>query len=46
MEDMGHGAGMDMQAMARDMRTRFLVALAFTVPTFFLAPMGMDTLRP
>ncbi|WP_375269910.1 cation transporter, partial [Phenylobacterium sp.] len=45
MADMGHGPGMDMQAMARDMRNRFLVALAFTVPIFFLAPMGMDFLR-
>ncbi|MEW6596982.1 MAG: heavy metal translocating P-type ATPase [Pseudomonadota bacterium] len=45
MEDMGHGAGMDMAAMARDMRNRFLAALAFTVPIFFLAPMGMDFLR-
>lgn len=41
-EDMGHGPGADMKAMARDMRNRFLVALAFTVPLFFLAPMGMD----
>jgi len=34
-----------MAAMARDMRNRFLAALAFTVPIFFLAPMGMDFLR-
>jgi len=45
MAEMGHGPGMDMQAMARDMRNRFLVAVAFTVPIFFLAPMGMDFMR-
>jgi len=45
MADMGHGAGMDMRAMARDMRNRFLVALVFTIPIFFLAPMGMEALR-
>jgi len=45
MADMGHGAGMDMRAMAQDMRNRFLVALVFTIPIFFLAPMGMEALR-
>lgn len=45
MADMGHGAGMDMRAMARDMRNRFLVAVVFTIPIFFLAPMGMEALR-
>lgn len=45
MADMGHGPGMDMQAMARDMRNRFLVALVFTIPIFFLAPMGMNAIR-
>jgi Cu2+-exporting ATPase len=45
MADMGHGPGMDMQAMARDMRNRFLISLVFTIPIFFLAPMGMDFLR-
>ncbi|MDO8945122.1 MAG: heavy metal translocating P-type ATPase, partial [Desulfobacterales bacterium] len=38
--EMGHGAGMDMQAMARDMRNRFLIATAFTVPVFVYSPMG------
>src|SRR5262249_34698006 len=38
--DMGHGAGMDMQAMARDMRNRFWIALIFTVPIFVYSPMG------
>ena len=46
--EMGHGAGMDMAAMARDMRNRFIVSLIFTLPIFALAPMGMDRplLRP
>jgi Cu2+-exporting ATPase len=38
--EMGHGAGMDAQAMARDMRNRFWVALIFSVPVFLLSPMG------
>ena len=38
--EMGHGAGMDMQAMARDMRNRFWIALAFTIPVFVYSPMG------
>ena len=41
--DMGHAAGMDMAAMVRDMRNRFVVALAFAVPLFFLSPMGGGT---
>ena len=40
--EMGHGSGMDMAAMARDMRNRFIVSLVFTLPIFALAPMGMD----
>jgi Cu2+-exporting ATPase len=38
--EMGHGAGMDMQAMARDMRNRFWITLIFTVPIFIYSPMG------
>src|SRR5262249_54619177 len=38
--EMGHGAGMDMRAMVRDMRNRFWIALAFTVPIFIYSPMG------
>lgn len=38
--EMGHGAGMDMTAMVRDMRNRFLIALIFTVPIFIYSPMG------
>jgi Cu2+-exporting ATPase len=38
--EMGHGAGMDMQAMVRDMRSRFWISLAFAVPIFIYSPMG------
>lgn len=41
--EMGHGIGMDMNAMARDMRKRFLVALAFTIPIVIYSPMGLWT---
>jgi P-type Cu2+ transporter len=37
---MGHGAGMDMQAMVRDMRNRFWICLIFTVLIFIYSPMG------
>ena len=39
--EMGHGAGMDMAAMARDMRNRFIIALIFTLPMLALSPMGL-----
>jgi Cu2+-exporting ATPase len=39
--EMGHGAGMDMRDMVRDMRNRFLISLVFTIPLFAMAPMGM-----
>ena len=39
--EMGHGAGMDMAAMARDMRNRFIIALVFALPMLALAPMGL-----
>ncbi|HEX5683809.1 MAG TPA: HAD-IC family P-type ATPase, partial [Ideonella sp.] len=41
-QEMGHGTGMDARGMARDMRNRFWICLAFTVPIFLYAPMGMD----
>lgn len=44
-QEMGHGAGVDMQAMVLDMRNRFFIALGFTVPIFFLSPMGMDSIK-
>ena len=38
--EMGHGGSMDMQAMVRDMRNRFLVCLIFSIPIFIYSPMG------
>jgi Cu2+-exporting ATPase len=43
--DMGHGAGMDARGMARDMRNRFWICLAFTIPIFLYAPMGMEFIK-
>lgn len=43
--EMGHGAGMDMQAMARDMRNRFFIALVFALPVFLYASMEMEFLK-
>lgn len=40
--EMGHGAGMDMQDMVRDMRNRFFISLIFTLPIFALSPMGIE----
>ena len=40
MHDMGHAPGMSMEDMVRDMRNRFLVALAFAIPVFLYSPMG------
>ncbi len=44
-QEMGHGAGIDMQAMVRDMRNRFWIALGFSLPIFALSPMGMDFIQ-
>jgi P-type Cu2+ transporter len=46
--EMGHGAGMDMQAMVRDMRNRFWISLVFSLPIFLYSPMGMSfiSLKP
>ncbi|MFZ5673225.1 MAG: heavy metal translocating P-type ATPase [Pseudomonadota bacterium] len=38
--EMGHAAGIDMQAMVRDMRNRFWISLVFSVPIFIYSPMG------
>jgi Cu2+-exporting ATPase len=40
--EMGHGSGMDMEEMVRDMRNRFFISLIFTIPIFAMAPMGMS----
>ena len=37
--EMGHGAGMSMAAMARDMRNRFLVTLILAIPIFLYSPL-------
>ena len=44
--EMGHGAGMDMQGMVRDMRNRFWISLVFTVPIFIYSPMGNMFIPP
>ncbi|HYO04248.1 MAG TPA: heavy metal translocating P-type ATPase [Mycobacterium sp.] len=43
---MGHGGGhgMSMDGMVRDMRNRFLVALALSIPIMLWSPMGRDML--
>ena len=40
----GHGAGMSMDAMVRDMRNRFLVAALLSVPILLWSPIGRDVL--
>ncbi len=40
--EMGH-SGKDLPAMVRDMRNRFWICLAFTLPLFFYSPMGLFT---
>jgi Cu2+-exporting ATPase len=40
MQDMGHAPGVSMEAMARDMRNRFFIALLFSIPVFLYSPMG------
>ncbi len=40
--EMGHGAGMTMDAMVRDMQNRFLVALVFAIPIFLYSPLFTD----
>ena len=44
--EMGHGAGMDMAGMVRDMRNRFTVCLAFTIPILVWMPMGLPLPTP
>jgi P-type Cu2+ transporter len=40
-----HGGGMDMSAMVRDMRNRFLVAVLFSIPIVLWSPIGRDVLH-
>lgn len=44
-QEMGHGAGMDLSAMVRDIRNRFWIALAFSLPIFAFSPMGINFIR-
>jgi Cu2+-exporting ATPase len=37
--EMGHGPGMSMEGMVRDMRNRFFVALILTIPVFLYSPL-------
>ncbi len=37
--EMGHGPGMSMESMVRDMRNRFFVALLLTIPVFLYSPL-------
>lgn len=46
VHEMGHGGGMDMKEMVRDMRNRFWICLVFTIPIFLYAPMGMQIPMP
>jgi len=37
--EMGHGGGMNMQGMVRDMRNRFLVCFVLAIPIFLYSPL-------
>jgi len=39
---MGHGGGMSMDDMVRDMRNRFLVAFLLAIPVFLYSPLAID----
>jgi Cu2+-exporting ATPase len=39
---MGHGAGMSMDQMVRDMRNRFVAALVLAVPIFLYSPLATE----
>lgn len=43
--EMGHGAGMNMEAMVRDMRNRFLVTFVLAIPVFLYSPLFTDVFR-
>ena len=40
---MGHGGGLSMDEMVRDMRNRFLVAFTLAIPVFLYSPLATDT---
>ena len=41
--EMGHGGGMDMEGMVRNMRNRFLVSFIIAIPVFLYSPLFTDT---
>jgi Cu2+-exporting ATPase len=41
--EMGHGGGMSMEGMLRDMRNRFLVSFILAIPVFLYSPLFTDT---
>lgn len=43
--DMGHGTGMSMDAMVRDMRKRFLVTFILAIPIFLYSPLATDVFK-
>jgi Cu2+-exporting ATPase len=45
MAQMGHGSGMDMQTMVRDMRNRFLVTFLLAIPVFVYSPLFTEVLK-
>lgn len=45
MAQMGHGSGMDMQAMVRDMRNRFLLTFALAIPVFAYSSLFTEVLN-
>lgn len=40
--EMGHGAGMSMEGMVRDMRNRFIVSFILAIPVFLFSPLFTD----
>ncbi len=40
--EMGHGGGMSMEGMVRDMRNRFFVAFTLAIPVFLYSPLFTD----
>ncbi|HEY4688325.1 MAG TPA: heavy metal translocating P-type ATPase [Anaerolineae bacterium] len=43
--EMGHGGGMSMEAMVRDMRNRFLVSFILAIPIFLYSPLFTDVFK-
>lgn len=43
--EMGHGGGMNMEGMVRDMRNRFYVTLLLAIPVFLYSPLFTDVFK-